>query len=178
MTMETHRIKIGNIVRDLPIREVAPRVRVALFNLLGDWELTEAAGAELAMLIPFETQALIMPDGKALALLHVMGRISGLPTFVARKELKAYMAAPALEVSLKSITTNKVQQLFLGRDDADRLNGLDVAIVDDVVSTGGTLAAVRELLTLAGAKESAVMAAFTEGDPRTDVISLGCLPLF
>ncbi len=178
MTQTTYLIVIGNVIRYLPIREVAPGVRVALFNLLGDWELTEAIGAELAKLIPEGTQALLMPDGKALALLHVMGRISGLPTFVARKELKPYMAAPVLEVGLKSITTDKVQRLFLGRDDADRLAGLNVAIVDDVVSTGGTLLAVRQLLAQANAKECAVMAAFTEGEPRTEVIALGRLPLF
>ena len=173
-----YRITIGKVVRDLPIREVAPGIRVALFNLLGDWELTEEIGAELAKLIPTGTQALLMPDGKALALLHVMGRIAKLPTFVARKELKPYMAAPALEVSLRSITTDKTQRLFLGRDYADRLAGLKVTIVDDVVSTGGTLLAVRKLLAEARATECAVMAAFTEGEPRTDVIALGRLPLF
>jgi len=178
MIINTYRMTIGNIALELPIREVAPGVRVALFNLLGDWKLTEAIGAELAKLIPTGTQALLMPDGKALALLHVMGRISGLPTFVARKELKPYMATPAIEVNVKSITTKKMQQLFLGRDDADRLNGLNVAIVDDVVSTGGTLIAVRELLKKAGAKNGAVMAVMTEGEARTDVIALGNLPLF
>ncbi len=175
---ETYRIVIGNVFRDLPIREVAPGVRVALFNLLGDWELTEAIGAELVKLIPKGTQALLMPDGKALALLHVMGRIANLPTFVARKELKPYMAAPALKVRFRSITTDKIQHLFLGRDDADRISGLKVAIVDDVVSTGGTLIAVRQLLALAHAEEGAVMAAYTEGGTRPDVIALGNLPLF
>lgn len=46
--MATHRIEIGNQVRDLPIREIAPGISVALFDILGDWALTEAAGVALA----------------------------------------------------------------------------------------------------------------------------------
>lgn len=173
-----HRIEIGSVVRDLPIREVAPGVRVALFNILGDWELAEAAGAALAAKLPEGIGALVMPDGKATALLHVMGRITGLPTFVARKEKKPYMAEPVRAVTYRSITTDREQALYLGADDAARLAGLKVAIVDDVVSTGGTLVAVRALLADLGAETAAVMAIYTEGGSRADVTALGDLPLF
>lgn len=174
----THTITIGNVTRHLPVREVAPGVRVALFNPLGDWELNEHIGIELAALIPTDTQILIMPDGKAQALLHVLGRISKLPTLVARKERKPYLAEPVLRVQVKSITTNKEQALYLGADDAALLKGKRIAIVDDVVSTGSTLSAMKKLLEEAGAELVAIMAAFTEGTPRTDVIALGHLPLF
>lgn len=176
--MTTHRICIGNIVRNLPIREVAPNVRVALFNMLGDWELTEAAGEELAKKIPEGTDILFMPDGKAQALLHVMGRYSKLPTIVARKEHKAYMAKPVVSSNVESITTRHKQELFLGADDAARLAGKNIVVIDDVVSTGGTLIAVYDLLHQVGANIQAVMSIFTEGAPRSDVISLGHLSLF
>lgn len=174
----THTITIGSVTRALPIREVAPGVHVALFNPLGDWELNEALGTELAALIPEGTEVLLMPDGKAQALLHVLGRVSKLPTLVARKEHKPYMLAPVLKTSVKSITTNKEQALYLGADDVAFLKGKKVAIVDDVVSTGGTLIAMRKLLEEAGAELVTVLAAFTEGTPRMDVIALGHLPLF
>jgi adenine phosphoribosyltransferase len=173
-----HMINIHGVVRFLPIREVAPGVKVALFNILGDWELTEAAGGSLRMLIPQNVEALIMPDGKAQALLHVMGRESGLPTFVARKERKPYMGERVLSVEVKSITTARVQSLHLSEDDVQALKGKRVAIVDDVVSSGGTLDAVKELLAKAGAEHVATLAVFTEGKPREDVIALGHLPLF
>lgn len=174
----THTIVIGSVTRALPVREVAPGVRVALFNPLGDWELNEAIGEELAKRIPAEVEVLVMPDGKAQALLHVLGRNVKLPTIVARKEHKPYMAQPVLKTTVKSITTQKEQSLFLGADDAAQLKGKKVAIVDDVVSSGGTLVAMKKLLEEAGAQLVAVMAAFTEGAPRTDVIALGHLPLF
>lgn len=175
---DVHEITIGSVKRSLPIREVAPGIRVALFSVLGDWELTEAAGIELARLIPAGTDFLLMPDGKAQALLHVVGRESKLPTLVARKERKPYLAAPVTEVAVKSITTNKEQRLVLGHDDALRLRGRRVVMVDDVVSTGGTLEAVSKLLAAVGGELHGVLAIFTEGDLRPGVTTLGHLPLF
>ena len=174
----SHVIHIGATTRRLPIREVAPGVRVALFNILGDWELSEAAGLELAPQIPEGVEALIMPDGKAQALLHVLGRQSGLPTYVARKERKPYMCENVLSVEVKSITTNRVQALYLSEDDALDLFGKRAAFVDDVVSSGGTLEALKALARKAGAEHVATLAVFTEGSRRPDVISLGHLPLF
>jgi adenine phosphoribosyltransferase len=174
----THQISIGNVTRELPVREVAPGVRVALFSPLGDWELTEAAGIELAKRIPAGTEVLVMPDGKAQALLHVLGRVSHLPTIVARKEKKAYMAEPVLTVAVRSITTQREQRLYIGADDTARLTGMKVVMVDDVISTGGTLLAMCELLVEAGAELIGVMAVLTEGEPRSDVIALDHLPLF
>lgn len=173
-----HEISIGDVTRLLPIREVAPGVRVALFNLLGDWELVEAVGRELVKRLPTDAAVLVMPDGKAQALLHVLGRLSGLPTVVARKERKPYMAEPVLSVTVQSITTRREQSLYLGADDVARIRGQKVVMVDDVVSTGGTLVAMRELLVSAQADLIGVMAAFTEGDRRPDVIALGHLSLF
>lgn len=178
-TMKTeHRIEIGGVSRVLPVREVAPNVRVALFNILGDWELTEAAGKALAATLPAGVDALVMPDGKATALLHVMGRETGLATFVARKEKKPYMAEPVRAHAYRSITTDREQMLCLGADDAAALAGKRVVIVDDVVSTGGTLNATKALMAEVGAEVVAVAAVFTEGGERPDVIALGDLPLF
>jgi adenine phosphoribosyltransferase len=176
--MATHRIEIGDQVRELPIREVAPGVSVALFDILGDWALTEAAGVALAKLLPPDIEATLMPDGKAVGLMHVVGRESGLPTYIPRKEKKPYMAEPVVHVELKSMTTDRRQMLFLGADHGEALKGKKVAIVDDVVSTGGTLVAVKALLEQVGAEHAATLAVFTEGDERSDVIALGHLPLF
>ncbi len=177
-TKTTYTITIGSVTRELPIREVAPDVRVALFDPLGDWELNEAIGAQLAPHIPKNVTVLLMADGKAQALLHVIGRLSGLPTVVARKEEKPYMAKPVLKTMVKSITTNKEQTLYLGANGVERLRGQKILIVDDVVSTGGTVLALTQLIEQAGGELVGVMAALTEGTPREDVIALDHLPLF
>lgn len=176
--MDTHCVIINGVTRYLPIREVSPSVRVALFDVLGDWEITEAAGQELATKIPSRVEALVMPDGKATALLHVMGRYSGLPTLVARKAKKPYMLEPIVTVSVKSVTTDKIQELSFDEIARQALAGKRVAIVDDVVSSGGTLTAVTKLLEAVKAQHVATLAIFTEGVERNDVISLGHIPLF
>ena len=83
-------------VKVLPIREVKPGVKVALFNPLGEWALNASLAIHLAPKIPPGTEVLFMPDGKAQALLHELGRTSGLPTIVAKKEKKPYMLEPVL----------------------------------------------------------------------------------
>ena len=36
-------VRIGNVSRDLPIFAVAPNVKIAIFNMLGDTEIVEQA---------------------------------------------------------------------------------------------------------------------------------------
>ena len=50
-------------------------------------------------------------------------------------------------------------------------------IVDDVVSTGGSIKAMRQLLSACTASEAGVLCVFTEGGARDDVIALGDLPV-
>ena len=172
---ETYRVQIGTETRNLPVVSVGA-VSVALLNLLGDAPLTEAAAAEFVKRLP-EVDVLVTPEAKAVPLAHALSVRTGLPYVVARKTKKPYMVG-AVRKTVISITTGKPQDLFLDGTDLPKLEGRRVAIIDDVVSTGGTLRALSELLEEVGAKVVATMAVFTEGEKRDDVISLGHLPLF
>jgi len=166
------------ITRELPKREVKPGVTVALFNPLGDWELNEALGENLAAKVPSECEVLFMPDGKAQALLHVLGRRTGLPTLIAKKEQKPYMAEPVLKgVRANCMTSNKEEAFYLGADDAKKLSGKKVMIIDDVVSTGGSVAAMRDLMKQAEATDLGVLCALTEDGAKDGVTCLGNLPV-
>lgn len=168
---------MGGVGRELPIVEVAPGVSVALFNMLGDTEVTEAAGRALAAKLPKDVEVLVTPEVKALSLAHVISRESGLPYIVIRKTEKPYMVRPVAR-EVVSITTGKPQLLVLDGFDVDKIRGRKVAIVDDVVSSGGTLHSLSEIISQVGGEVAAVVAVFTEGQERPDVISLGHLPLF
>jgi adenine phosphoribosyltransferase len=172
---ETFDVKIGRETRALPIVSVG-EVSVALLNLLGDTALTEAAADELAARIPV-VDALVTPEVKAVPLAHALSVRTGVPYIVARKTEKPYMVGAVRKTAL-SITTGKPQDLYLDGSDIPRLKGKRVAIIDDVVSTGGTLRALSELLSEVGAEVVVTMAVFTEGAERDDVVSLGHLPLF
>ena len=108
-----------------------------------------------------------------------MARQTGKPYIVARKGMKVYMRNP-LEVDVTSITTKQEQHLFLGESETNLLKGSRVLIIDDVISTGESLAAVRRLVEEAGGKEAAACAFLAEGDAadRDDIIYLERLPLF
>ena len=173
--MRTYPVEIAGVRRELPIVQVGPAV--ALLNLLGDTELTEAAAEALAKRLPPEVEVLVTPEVKAVPLAHALSRITGKPYVVARKTEKPYMINPVSRQVL-SITTGKPQLLVLDGADIPRVRGKKVAIVDDVVSTGSTLAGLRELIESVGGEVVAVLAVFTEGTPRQDVVALGHLPLF
>ncbi|GAA5334236.1 MULTISPECIES: phosphoribosyltransferase family protein [Thermus] len=175
--MRTYPVEIAGVKRELPIVQVGPDVAVALLNLLGDTELTEAAAEELAKRLPPEVETLVTPEVKAVPLAHALSRITGKPYVVARKTEKPYMINP-ISRQVLSITTGKPQLLVLDGADVPLIRGRKVAIVDDVVSTGSTLSGLRELIESVGGQVVAVLAVFTEGTPRQDVIALGHLPLF
>ncbi len=174
--MQTHVIKIGNVKRALPIINVG-KVSIALLNLLGDPELTEEAAKELVKKLDDNIDIIITPEAKAIPLAHAMSVKAKIPYVVARKTQKPYMVG-AIKKTVISITTGNPQDLVIDGADIERLKGKNIAIVDDVVSTGGTLKGLSELLTQVGGKVVATLAVLTEGDKRKDVIALGHLPLF
>ncbi len=145
--------------------------------MLGDTEITEEAGKALAKLLPPDIQILITPEVKAVALAHVISRETGKPYVVIRKTLKPYMV-DAVSTEVVSITTGKPQTLVLDGFDVAKIRGKKVAIIDDVVSSGGTLHSITEIIKQVGGEVSAVLAVFTEGQERPEVIALGHLPLF
>ncbi len=178
---DTIMFSVPGCTRMLRVCEVAPGVSIAVLKLATDPELAELAGRELARRVPTDVGVLVMPDGKAQSLLHVMGYWTGLPCVLARKSRKSYMREPVLDTFATSITTRDKHKFYLDADDVDLVRGKNVALVDDVVSSGGTYDAMRALLLLAGAKSVVEMAVATEGvgeNRRPGVIALTHLPLY
>lgn len=179
---ETYRLSLAGVERDLPLVEVAPGLRIASFVMLGDTKLVEAVGLALAKeLEPYrgEIDLLVCPEAKAIPLTQTIARHLDLDYIVARKSLKSYMRSPLVE-SAASITTQGEQCLVLDGSDAERLKGRSVCIVDDVVSTGGSLASLRRLLARASCTVTIAAAALLEegGYVGQDLITLGRLPIF
>jgi len=174
-----HPVMIGEIERKLPIFEVAPGVKIAFFNMLGDTEVVETSANVLASRLPMDADVLVVPEVKAIPLAHAMSAYCGLPYVVVRKVRKPYML-DCLETEVVSITTGKPQTLYIDGKDRSLLMGKRVLIADDVISTGSTLRGMRQLMEVAEAKIVGELAVFTEGDPAVwkDIIALGNLPIF
>ncbi len=175
---EYYDIKIAGLERKLEKFPVSDSLDIAAFIIFGDVELTVAGCRELLEKVP-DFDIILTPEAKSIPIAYEMARQSGKPYVVARKGVKVYMRN-ALEVSVTSITTQKEQRLFLGETEVELIKGKRVLIVDDVISTGESLAAVRELVEKAGGIEAASCAFLAEGDAaqRDDIIFLEPLPLF
>lgn len=175
----SYRVRIDDLTRDLPIFRVAPDVNIAIFNMLGDTEVVEAAARALSPRLPKSTEVLVVPEVKAVPLGQALSAVANIPYVVVRKTCKPYMA-DCVEAEVISITTGEPQTLFLDGKDRKLLQGASVALLDDVVSTGSTLRGLRQMMDEVDASVVAEVAVFTEGnaDDWPDVIALDCLPVF
>lgn len=177
---ERYQVEINGVKRGLPLFEVAPGLRIAVLNILGDTELVEAAASQLLReLEPLAFDLFVTPEAKSIPLAHELSRLGGKGYVVLRKTYKVYMGE-ALSADTVSITTNQKQTLYLDEKDRQMIKGSRVVLVDDVVSTGSTLEGMRKLMDQAGARVVAEAAVFTEGEPGAweGILALGHLPLF
>ena len=176
----TYTMEIAGLKRDLPLCKVSDDLYIGAFICFGDAEITVACARELLKLVPAESyDYLFTAEAKSIPLIHEMARQSGAKKyFIARKGAKVYMPDP-IHVEDQSITTAGVQKLYLGRDDADLIRGKRILIVDDVISTGGSLIAMEKLIQMAGGTVAGKAAVLAEGRAaqRTDIQFLGVLPL-
>jgi adenine phosphoribosyltransferase len=177
---EVYTVEIAGLKRDLRLFEVAPKLRIAILNILGDTELVQACARELAKkLAAIDYDVLVTAEAKSIPLAYALSVETKKPYVVLRKAYKPYMG-DALKAETLSITTGQPQVLILDEKDRDLVQDKKVVIVDDVISTGSTLQGMRMILDKAGATVAAETAIFTEGEKSKwlHIIALGHLPLF
>ena len=173
-----YKMSIAGCERELPICPISDSLDIAGFVMFSDVEITERSAAALMERCP-EHDVVVTAESKGIPLAYEMARIGCRNYVVARKGVKAYMEDP-IHVEVKSITTDHVQKLYLSKADCENLSGKRILIVDDVISTGESLAAVEELLNMIGGKVVGKACVLAEGDAqnRDDIIYLEPLPLF
>ena len=176
--MSVYKMTIAGCQRQLPICPISDSLDIAGFVMFGDVEGTEAAAKALMEKCP-EHDVIETAESKGIPLAYEMARIGCRNYVVARKGIKAYMEEP-IHVEVKSITTDHVQKLYLSKADCESLRDKRILIVDDVISTGESLAAIEELLHSVGGQVVGKACVLAEGDAkdRTDIIYLEPLPLF
>lgn len=177
---ETYAVQVNGVKRDLRLFEVAPGVRIAIVNILGDTELVVAASQALAQKLADVTfTSLITAAAKSIPLIHQLSVDTGKPYVVLRKSYKSYMG-DAISATTESITTGAEQTLYLDEKDRALVTGEPVIIIDDVISTGSTLKGIRAIIEKAGGSVAGEAAIFTEGDPERweNIVALGNLPVW
>ena len=177
--MKTYTLNIAGLTRELPIIKLSYDLSIASFVILGDTEIVRKTAPIIAKKLP-EVDFIVTAEAKGIPLAYEISRVLNLNEYVvARKSVKAYMEEP-IEVEVNSITTTNSQKLYLNNQDAKKIKGKRVALVDDVISTGQSLKALERLVEKAGGKVLAKAAILAEGDAkdRKDIIFLEELPTF
>ena len=175
---DTYTLHVAGLTRELPICKVNDHMDIAAFIMFSDVELTVACATELLKKCP-EFDVILTAEAKGIPLAYEMSRQSGKQWIPARKGAKLYMRDPVV-IEDESITTAGKQTLVIDRKDIEYMNGKRNLIVDDVISTGGSLHALETLAARSTGKVVGCCAALAEGDAakRTDIFFLAPLPLF
>ena len=165
--------EIMGLKRKLPFVKVGDHLALASFVVLSDTELIQTVAPELMKRLP-EVDVLMTAEAKGICLTYELSRLMGMKDFVvARKSRKPYMQN-AFSHSVRSVTTQKEQTLWLDGCDAEKLRGKRVALIDDVIATGESIEAIENLAKTAGADVVARAAILAELQSvhRSDIIYL------
>jgi adenine phosphoribosyltransferase len=142
----------------------------------------EAARALAGRLAGHDFDIILTAESKAIALAQELSRQLGMRDYVVlRKSLKLYMHDPVV-VDVKSITTKAPQKFYLGEDQVALLRGRRVCVVDDVISTGGTMHAIFDMAKNIGFQVTVIAVVLVEEQDWQEfdgvpVLSLGRIPL-
>lgn len=173
---EHYQLAIAGLVRDLPWRKINDTTEIALFQLLGDVELARAIASELYGKMRIVPDLVVAPEVKAIPLAHELAALLDCPYLIVRKAIRSYVEG-SLTASATSFTNRAPQTFYLDEDESRRVKGRTAAVVDDVATTGATLAAVGRLIDLAGGTVGQTMVAVIEGDANLpEVCAIAQLP--
>jgi adenine phosphoribosyltransferase len=184
----TYRVTVGSQVLDLPLVEAAPGVSIALLISVDHGvHFAETAGRELAAeLAPLGVDIVAAVATMGIPLAIEVTRALGLDEYaILHKTPKVHLANAIIE-TVRSITTDQEQRLLFDRARIPVVAGRRVAIVDDVISTGGSSRAALNLIRRVGGEPVAFGALLTEGglwrstlgEDTALVHTLGAIPLF
>ena len=179
---EFYELKVAGLTRKLPKVKINDKLAIASFVMLGDTDLIEKCADALFYQLDsrkLDIDIIVVPEAKGIALAHCISNHMSVDYVVARKSVKGYMSNPMIE-KVQSITTIGAQTLVLDKCDVEKLQGKKICIIDDVVSTGGSLIGLENMLNKLDCEVVCKAAVLLEeaGYDKDDLIYLAKLPIF
>jgi adenine/guanine phosphoribosyltransferase-like PRPP-binding protein len=184
----SYRASVGSQSADLPVVQVAEGLSIALLICVDHGvAFSEVAGRELAeRLAGARPEVVVSVATMGIPLAIEVTRALGLDDYVILHKTPKIHLGETWAEPVRSITTGSAQKLRLDPNRVAAVQGRRVAVVDDVISTGGSLGAALNLLRRVGAEPVVVGAFLTEGQAwrralggDADMVrTLGAIPLF
>lgn len=188
MAERPYEAAVGSQKAQLPVVQIAPDLAIALLICVDHGvAFSERAGRELAeLLAPAQPEVVVSVATMGIPLAIEVTRALGLDDYVIlHKTPKIHLGDTYVE-PVRSITTGGHQTLRLDPARVGSVRGRRIAVVDDVISTGGSLNAALNLLRRVGGEPVVVGAFLTEGQQWRETLGddaglvrvLGSIPLF
>ena len=180
---EFYELNVAGLTRKLPKVKINDELAIASFVMFGDTKLIEACAEAIILHTDFppvkEIDLLCSPEAKSIPLVHAVARRLDINYVIARKSVKGYMSDPVIE-KVQSITTIGAQTLVLDKSDVEKLEGRNICIIDDVVSTGGSIVGLENMLKKIDCEVVCKAAVLLEeaGYDKDDLVYLEKLPIF
>jgi adenine phosphoribosyltransferase len=184
----TYKVQVGSQELEIPLVAIADDLTIALLISVDlGVAFAEIAGGELAAkLAPYDAEIVVSVATMGIPIAIEVTRALGFDDYVILHKTPKIHLADAIAEPVRSITTATPQRLLFDGARLDAVVGRRVAVVDDVISTGGSTKAALNLLRRVGAEPVVVGAVVTEGaqwrsylgEDAALVQSLGAIPLF
>jgi len=179
---------VGSQELDIPLVAIAPDLTIALLISVDlGVGFAQRAGSELAAkLAPYHPEIVVSVATMGIPIAIEVTRSLGFDDYVILHKTPKIHLYDAIAEPVRSITTASVQRLLFDRSRLEAVRGRRVAVVDDVISTGGSTKAALNLLRQVDAEPVVIGTLVTEGstwrtflgDDAGLVQALGAIPLF
>ncbi|HEX3334073.1 MAG TPA: phosphoribosyltransferase family protein [Acidimicrobiales bacterium] len=184
----TYTTTVGSQTVELPLVPLSDELTIALLIAVDmGVAFSEIAGRELAELMrPAEPEIVVSVATMGIPIAIEVSRALGIDDYVILHKTPKIHLGETWSEPVNSITTDKPQRLRMDPARVEAVRGRRVAIVDDVISTGGSLAAALRLVRRMDAEPVVIGCLMTEGGAWKEALgsdaslvrTLGAMPLF
>ena len=134
---KTYTLHVAGLTRELPICKINDHLDIAAFIMFSDVELTIACAKALLEKCP-DFDVILTAEAKGIPLAYEMSRQSGKQWIPARKVSRGtWRIRSSWRISPSPPLASRPWSLT--KKDLDYMNGKRILVVDDVISTGGSL---------------------------------------
>lgn len=176
-----YKIKLDGKEFSLPKAGIGGNKYVAVFDPYSDINMNRAAAKDLYKKIVENNlqnvDVVISAESKGAALAQRVADLCNTDLLVFRKKVKINFESPVI-AHVKTFTSG-TNQLFIDKKNLEKYSGKKALFVDDVISTGSTIFAIKDVLEEYKINVLKYCCVFKESDDvHQDLLYVDTLPIF